>query len=107
MTDSAATGKRGRRHRALVAFATYAATFALFVRGWLPHADAVIPGTMHLTDTEYYVWVIGWVAHVLATEPTRLFAAPFNYPAPAQLAGTEWFGSSHVVSAPVYWLIGN
>jgi hypothetical protein len=107
MAGSVAPAKPDRRRRALVAFAIYAATFALFVRRWLPHADAVIPGTGHLTDTEYYVWVIGWVAHALAREPTRLFAAPFNYPAPAQLAGTEWFASSHLVSAPVYWLTGN
>jgi hypothetical protein len=107
MADPVPTAKHARRHRALVAFAIYAATFAFFVRRWLPHADAVIPGTVHLTDTEYHVWVIGWVAHALATEPTRLFAAPFNYPAPGQLADMEWFGSSHLVSAPVYWLTGN
>ena len=107
MIDPVATAKLDGRRRAFVAFAIYAATFAFFVRHWLPHADAVIPGTVHLTDTEYHVWVIGWVAHALVRQPMHLFAAPFNYPAPAQLAGMDWFASSHLVSAPVYWLTGN
>jgi hypothetical protein len=106
-SDGSVPHRRLRLRELLLGVGAYTLTFALALRHWLPHAASVLPGAHHLTDTEFHVWVIGWVAHALATAPERLFAAPFNYPAPSQLAGMDWFASSHLVSAPVYWLSGN
>ncbi len=99
--------KRHRSRGVALWLAAYAITFAVPLHDWLPQSGSVLPGAGHLTDTEYHVWVIGWVAQALATAPTHLFDAPFNHPAPTQLAGMDWFASSHLVSAPVYWLTGN
>jgi hypothetical protein len=53
------------------------------------------------------VWVLAWVAHALVACPTQLVSPPINFPAPNQLTGTEHFGSSQLLFAPVFWLTGN
>ena len=37
------------------------------------------------------VWIVWWVSHALRTDPTALYDAPINYPAPLQLTGSSNF----------------
>jgi hypothetical protein len=58
-------------------------------------------------DEDLVPWILGWVAHALATQPLHLFDVPINYPAPGQLAGIEHFLSTQVLFGPLFWLTGN
>jgi len=41
----------------------------------LPHASSTISGAIHRNDAEWTLWVLGWVAHAIGTDPARLFDA--------------------------------
>jgi hypothetical protein len=74
---------------------------------WLPRTATAIPAASHLYDAQLIVFILAWVAHALATDPGRLFDAPIDYPAPAQLTGSDHFLSTQLLFAPVFWLSGN
>jgi hypothetical protein len=100
----------GPRARGLGALAAYAAVFAVLALPWIRRADEAVPtGTFLVStgDARLIIWALAWVTHALATDPTHLFDANINHPAPAQLTGSEHFLSSQLVFAPLYGLTGN
>jgi len=60
-----------------------------------------------MADSILIVRVLAWIAHALLVSPTSIFDAPMNFPATAQLTGSEHFGSSQLVFAPSFWATGN
>ncbi len=74
---------------------------------WLPRAATAIPAASNLYDAQLIVWILAWVAHALGTDPGRLFDAPIDYPARAQLTGSDHFFSTQLLYAPVFGLTGN
>ncbi len=78
--------------------------------GWLRHASGSVPAGALLVstgDARIIAWALAWVAHALVTDPSRLFDANINHPAPAQLTGSEHFLSTQLVFAPTFALTGN
>src|SRR6266404_4215031 len=94
-----------------LSFLAYLTIFALALLPWLRVADRAIPGVVEALswgdDARLLIWVQAWVTHALSTGPQRLFDANINYPAPAQLAGSEHLGSTQVLFAPIYLATGN
>jgi len=84
----------------------YAVLFGVLFAPWIRIAADAIPAQPHADDARVIVWVIGWVAQALRTG-AHVFDAPINYPAPAQLTGSEHLATSQIVAAPVYWTTGN
>src|SRR6266581_7405659 len=76
------------------ALGAYCGVFLLLTGAWLPHASSTISGAIHGNDAEWTVWVLGWVAHAIVTDPAHLFDANINFPAPRQLAGSDHYLSS-------------
>ena len=74
---------------------------------WLPHVFTHLPADDAAEDAWLIVWVLDWGRHVLATSPGTLFHPPLNWPAPAQLAGSEHFLSCQLFFAPLQWLTGS
>jgi hypothetical protein len=72
----------------------YLVVFAVLAGPWWRHMRDAIPADDVPQDGWLILWVLDWCRHALATAPTWLFDAPVNYPAPAQLAGSE-----HLLSA--------
>jgi len=87
----------------------YATLFLVLASPWLRVATHAAP-TGHLmnpADERLVPWILGWVAHALATDPARVMDANINHPAPGQLTGIEHFLSTQILFAPVFWLTGN
>jgi hypothetical protein len=99
------------RPRWLRSLAAYVVVFGLLGARWIGWAAHAIPwgdpAAGETSDARLHVALLGWVARALVTPGARLFDAPFNHPAPAQLTGSEHFLSSQVVFAPVFWATGN
>ena len=91
--------------RVLRPFAGYLAVFAILAAPWLARADHAIPinTTYARGDTRLLTWILWWVSHALVHDPAALVDAPINYPAPAQLTGSEHFFGLQLVFLPV-WL---
>lgn len=91
----------------------YVALFTVLGWPWLRLADRAVPVGRELLllqqgrDGRLICWILAWVAHALATKPSALYDAPINWPAPAQLTGSEHLLSSQIVAAPVWLLTGN
>ncbi len=85
----------------------YAALFGVLFAPWIRIATDSIPAQPHADDARVIVWVVGWVADALRALPGHVFDAPINYPAPAQLTGSEHLATSQLVAAPTYWTTGN
>ena len=98
--------RRERLSLAVVA-ASYFALFAFLALPWLGKAATTVPLTSDPYDAQLIVWLLAWVAHALATQPLHLFDAPINYPAPAQLTGSEHLLSTQLLFAPLVGLTGN
>lgn len=49
-------------------------------------------------------WILAWVAHIVPTEPWRLFDANIFYPEPNVLAFSESLIVQGVMGIPLYWL---
>ncbi|MGH7895413.1 MAG: hypothetical protein ACREQL_12150, partial [Candidatus Binatia bacterium] len=96
-----------RTRRLVVPVVGYLVVFGVLFAPWIRIAADAIPHQPQTQDARVVVWVLGWVAHALRTAPGHLFDAPINYPAPAQLTGSEHLVTSQLVAAPVYWLTGN
>jgi len=54
-------------------------------------------------DAQFSTWRLGWIAHALATAPTRMFDANIFYPAPRTLAYSDATMFQGVLGAPLFW----
>ena len=54
-------------------------------------------------DAQFSIWRLGWIAHALATAPTRIFDANIFYPAPRTLAYSDATMLQGVLGAPLFW----
>ncbi|HYC22731.1 MAG TPA: hypothetical protein VEI94_08505 [Candidatus Bathyarchaeia archaeon] len=88
-------------------FTAYLLVFLVIVWSWLPLATHAIPVVLNGGDAQLIVWVLAWVAHAAVTPGVRIFDANIHYPAPAQLTASDYFFTSQVIFAPVFWLTGN
>jgi hypothetical protein len=92
------------------AVAGYLVVFALLDWSWLARMSDALPGgtpTASLADNRLITWALAWVAHALVTDPRHLFDANIFHPAPAQLTGSDYYPSSQIAFAPIFWLTGN
>lgn len=68
------------------------------------------PATLSRTDSADGLlnqWILGWVAHALATNPLHLFDANIFHPEPRVLAFSEHLVVPALFSAPVFWMGGS
>lgn len=68
------------------------------------------PATLSRTDSADALlnqWILGWVAHALATNPLGLFHANIFFPEPRTLAFSEHLAVPALFSAPVFWAGGS
>lgn len=95
--------------RPLRIFAGYLVLFALLMAPWLAAAGTALPISSPYArdDTRLLTWIPWWVSHALLHEPAALLDAPINYPAPAQLTGSEHFAGVQPVFLPVWLLTDN
>jgi hypothetical protein len=70
------------------------------------YAQGDVPA-MALADRNLNVWILGWVAHALATDPARLFDGNILHPAPDTLAGSENMLAHVPFTLPVFLATGN
>jgi hypothetical protein len=96
-----------RRAGVAVSLPGYVLLFGYLTSPLLRWADTVIPAVGNPNDVRYLVWNAAWVAHALLTNPTHLFDANINYPAPLQLTGSEHSLSNQIVFLPLYALTDN
>jgi hypothetical protein len=54
-------------------------------------------------DAQFSIWRLGWIAHALATAPTRIFDANIFYPARTTLAYSDATMLQGVLGAPLFW----
>ena len=54
-------------------------------------------------DTGLNVFVVSWVAHILPTDPLKLFNAPIFFPEPRTLAYSEHMLVPSLMGAPLLW----
>jgi hypothetical protein len=109
--ESAPLGRRQGSSPALV-LASYFVVFILLSLRWIAAMAHAIPASRDIVfvygdDARLHVWILAWVAHALATDPAHILDANINYPAPAQLTGSEHFATSQLVFGPLYALTGN
>ncbi len=93
----------------VAALLVFTVLFFWLNRGWLAVAGdsvAVIAETGQ-ADARLIVWVLDWVFRSLVTDWSVLVDAPINHPAPAQLTGSEHFGSTQLLYAPIRMATGN
>ena len=95
--------------RALRLFAGYLAAFAVLTAPWLAQAAHAIPINSPYArgDTRLLTWILWWVSNALLNDPRVVVDAPINYPAPAQLTGSEHFAGLQVVFFPIWLLTRN
>jgi len=103
-------GSRASRTGALASLGAYLVVFFLLALPWLRAATHAIPAggaAVGWSDAQLAAWVLAWTAHALVTQPAHLFDANIHHPAPHQLTGSEYFASSQLVFAPLFWLTHN
>jgi hypothetical protein len=105
-------GKRGLLDAALATafFALLAAAaFRPLFFDWntLPTYERGSTPAMALADRNLNVWILGWVAHGLVTQPLHLFDGNILYPARDTLAGSEHMLAHVPFTVPAYVLTGN
>ncbi|MBY0277482.1 hypothetical protein K2Z84_19290, partial [Candidatus Binatia bacterium] len=95
--------------RPLRIFGAYLLLFALLAAPWLAAAGSALPLSSAYAhdDTQLLTWIPWWVSHALLHHPQALFDAPINYPAPAQLTGSEHFAGIQPLFLPVWLLTDN
>lgn len=106
-----------RRARVELALASVAYAAAVIVTSWplaLHAGDAVVGPTgpqvgaaWGRADLNLLIWILGWTAHALATQPLEIFQGNIFHPAPDTLAGSEHLLGLTPLSAPVFWLSDN
>jgi len=82
-------------------FAVYVATFGVLALPWLRVASHAAPYSelIHPVDERVVIWILGWVAHALASHPLHVFDSNINFPAPAQLGSIEHFFGTQLLFA--------
>ena len=85
-----------------------AITVALFAPVYASPWDTIFdPGGMPSQDILLIVWILSWVSHALATDPSNLFNANIFHPVPNMLTGSEHMVGHQPFFAPVYWIAQN
>src|SRR5438046_10690572 len=82
------------------ALGAYCGVFLLLTGASLPRASSTISGAIHGNDAEWTVWVLGWVAHAIVTDPAHLFDANINFPAPGRLPAPTTYSRTRWPSPP-------
>jgi hypothetical protein len=95
--------------RPLPALLAYLLLFALLCLPWLATATRAIPINTPFVrgDTRLLTWILWWVATSLTGDPSGVYDAPINHPAPEQLTGSEHFAGLQVLFLPVWAATGN
>lgn len=90
-------------------FASYLLVLGLFAAPWLAAATHAIPinSVYARGDTRLLTWILWWVAHSLVENPAGILDAPINYPAPAQITGSEHFAALQLIFLPIYQATAN
>jgi hypothetical protein len=86
--------------RSLYAALTFVLAYPLTIR----------PGSTILplgSDTDLFLWTLGWDLHALRHQPLSTFEANIFYPNHNTLAYSENLIGSALIAAPVVWLTGN
>jgi hypothetical protein len=91
---------RGAREWLLV---TLAAVFLTVVMTWPIAAGIGRYGRTNTSDGQWSIWVVSWVAHALATQPTQLYHANIFHPHPDTLAYSEPNIGAGILGLPA-WL---
>ncbi len=93
----------------VLAAAMFIALFTWLNRDWIARATTSVALTSPngLADGQLIVWVLHWIAHSLRTDPSSIWDAPINYPEPAQLTGSEHFGTAQLAYFPLEAFTGN
>jgi hypothetical protein len=74
---------------AAVAYAVASVWFTWpLVREW-SHAVLLLPPALTLMDVLLVVWILAWVAHALATQPTHVFDGNAFHPLRYSIASAE------------------
>lgn len=95
--------------RPLRIFGGYLLLFALLAAPWVAAGGSALPLNSPFAhdDARLLTWIPWWVSHALVHEPRALLDAPINYPAPAQLTGSEHFAGIQPLFLPVFLLTDN
>ena len=59
------------------------------------------------TDTDYFMWTLGWDTHAFTHQPFSIFDANIFYPRRRTLAYSENLIGSALFAAPILWLTDN
>lgn len=54
-------------------------------------------------DAQFSIWRLGWIAHALATAPSKVFDANIFYPATSTLAYSDATMLEGLIGAPFFW----
>lgn len=107
MSDAGARppGARPARSRSFVVFLCYAALTGVMAYPFSLHpATGVLsPGT----DTDYFIWALGWDVHALVHQPWSIFDANIFFPFRHTLAYSENVLGSAIFAAPIIWVTHN
>jgi len=71
------------------------------------HLNSGILNEADAPDAYEQTWVIAWVQHALATNPTQLLNAPIFYPTQGVLGYQDHMTPLAILLYPVQWLTGN
>lgn len=66
-----------------------------------------LPRDPNFYDAQLITWILSWVAHAALDPVATVFDANINFPSPAQLTGSDYFLSSQLLFAPLWWATGN
>jgi hypothetical protein len=90
---------RGAREWLLVILAAAALTA---IMTWPLAAGPGRYGRTNTSDGQWSIWVVNWVAHALATRPTRLYDANIFHPNPVRLAYSEPNIGAGILALPAW-----
>src|SRR5205814_934677 len=108
----AAAGRVRGARGALAATLFFAAATPWVLRPWftardaLPRAEGPMGGMLD-ADLSLNVWILGWTAHAILTDPAHLFDGNIYYPAPNTIAGSENMLAHLPVTVPALAATGN
>jgi len=101
-----------RARAALAATLLFAAATPWVLRPWfgardaLPRAEGPMSGMLD-ADLSLNLWILGWTAHAILTDPAHLFDGNIYYPAPNTIAGSENMLAHLPVTVPALAASGN
>ncbi len=85
----------------------YLLVFVALAAPWLAELARAVPAQPSLEDAHVLPWVLAWVTHALAVDPSALYDANVSYPAPRQLTGTDPVLAAQALFAPLFAASGN